>query len=88
MAEGFKAKVGRAYALDGKRVLILESGYEGDIGVGDPVEVEMPDGAVRAVVATVAWGSALRAQSPPLTIVVSGLDEDPGEGVDVRGVAA
>jgi len=87
VAEGFKAKVRRAYPLDGKRVLILQDGYEGDIEAGDPVEVALASGAVRAEIATVAWGSAFHAESPPLTIVVTGLEEDPAEGTAVRGLA-
>lgn len=86
MAEGFKAKVRRAYPLEGKRVLILQDGYEGDVEAGDAVEVVLPAGAVRGQVATVAWGSAFHAESPPLTIVVTGLDADPSEGALVRGV--
>ena len=87
MAEGFKAKVQRAYKIEDKHVLVLQDGYEGDVEAGDPVEVALPAGTVRAEVATVAWGSAFHAQSPPLTIVVEGLEEDPGEGIEVRGLA-
>jgi hypothetical protein len=88
VAEGFKAKVRRAYPLDGKRVLILQEDYEGDIEAGDTLEVTMPDGPAKVQVATVAWGSAFHAESPPLTLVVEGLDDNPAEGAAISSTAA
>ncbi len=87
MAEAFKAKVRRAYPLDGKRVLILQDGYEGDIEAGDILQVTMPDGPAKVQVATVAWGSAFHAESPPLTLVVEGLEDNPAEGAAISGIA-
>lgn len=80
----FEAKVRRSYAMDDKRVLVLEDDYRGEIDVGETVEVVLPDGARRAEVATVAWGSAFHADSPPLTLVVSGLEIDPPPGTVVQ----
>ncbi|MBW2460048.1 MAG: hypothetical protein JRH11_00280 [Deltaproteobacteria bacterium] len=87
MADDFKAAVRRAYALDGQRVLILELGYRGDVVPGEQVDVTTGDRVVRATVANVAWGSAFHAKDTPLTLVVTGLDEDPAEGSAVCGVA-
>ncbi len=69
-------------------MLILQEGYEGDVEAGDALEVTMPDGPARVQVATVAWGSAFHAESPPLTLVVEGLDADPVEGAAIRGPVA
>jgi hypothetical protein len=83
---GFEAKVRRSYPIEGKRVLILEDSYRGDVEVGDVLEVGMASGVARAEVASVAWGSAFHADSPPLTLVVSGLEADPPEGAMLRSV--
>lgn len=87
MAGGFQAKVQRSYSLEGRAVLVLEQGYEGDIEQGDWVEVALGSEPARGQVATVAWGSAFQATHPPLTLVVEGLPEAlPEPGSDVRGV--
>jgi hypothetical protein len=89
MAIGFTGKVARSYVLQRRRVLVLEDGYAGDVEAGDWVEVALPEGdAARAQIATVAWGSAFHAEDPPLTLVVTGLDEQaPAAGAAIRGVA-
>jgi hypothetical protein len=88
VAVGFQGTVRRTYALEGNRVLILEEGYEGDIEVGELVEVAWDGATASGAVVSVAWGSAFRAEDPPLTLVVSGLDAEPPKGAQVRGLAA
>lgn len=88
MSAGFEAKVRRSYPIEDKRVLILEDDYAGDIEVGDALEIAMTTGVVHVTVASVAWGSAFHADSPPLTLVVSGLEADPLPGASVRGPRA
>ena len=85
----FKATVRRAYSVEGKQVLILDR-YEGDVDVGEWVEAVRPDGArARAKIASVAWGSAFRAEDPPLTLVVDGFaGYEPGKGSEIVGVAS
>jgi hypothetical protein len=88
VAVGFKGTVRRTYALEGNRVLILEEGYEGDIEVGELVEVAWDGASSKGAVVSVAWGSAFRAEDPPLTLVVSGLEGEPPKGANVSGVSA
>jgi hypothetical protein len=85
----FKARVRRAYSIEKQQVLILER-YEGDVEVGEWVAVDRPDGT-RAIarIASLAWGSAFRADDPPLTLVVEGLKGyEPIGGSEVIGVPA
>lgn len=86
-AAQFKATVRRAYSVEGKQVLILDR-YEGDVDVGEWVEAVRPDGErVKAKIASVAWGSAFRADDPPLTLVVDGFGGyEPGGGAEIVGV--
>jgi hypothetical protein len=101
MAADFSAIVQRSYALEGQHVLLLEGGYEGDIGQGEWIELAEPaasevsgssgepEAKRRARVASLAWGSAFHATEPPLTLIVEGLAGDPpGPGTRVRGVTA
>lgn len=90
MALDFKATVQRSYWLEGRAVLVLDHGYEGDIEQGEWVEIAQAEaGGRRGQVATVAWGSAFQATDPPLTLVVEGLDgELPEGGAAVRGAEA
>ncbi len=93
MASGFEAKIGRAYRMGTQYVLVLQDDYAGEVEIGDTVEVVLAQGApVRAPIENLAWGSALRAESPPLTIVLADV---PGLALDaivagaiVRGVAS
>lgn len=76
----FTGTVHRSYGLNGKRVIVLEGDYAGDIDRGDIVSVE---GAGTGRVENVAWGSAFDAESPPLTLVVDDLMEaKPGSKVE------
>lgn len=83
MSERFTGTVNRSYALDGKRVVILETGYDGDIEQGDLVEIA---GAGQGRVESLAWGSAFDAESPPLTIIVDGLSAAAEPGANVKSV--
>ncbi len=90
MALDFQGTVRRAYSVGGRRALLLDSRYRGDVEAGEWVEVDLPSGRKAAVkVVQLAWGSAFRADNPPLTLVVDGLeDELPAEGSEVRGTGA
>lgn len=67
-------------------MLVLKEGCSGGIEVGDQVRVELASGEFATCkVATVAWGSGFQAASPPLTLVVEGLDVDPAEEARVEG---
>lgn len=93
MASGFRAKIGRAYRMGPQFVLVLKDGYSGDVEIGDVVEVVLANGEpVRAPIENLAWGSALRAESPPLTIVLAGVDGLALDAIvadgEVRGVAS
>jgi len=88
MNSNFRGKIRRAYKLEGRQVLVIEEGYVGELEVGDWLELILPSGkAERAPVINVAWGSALRAESPPLTVIVSNKDGTAlDECTEVRGV--
>jgi hypothetical protein len=89
VAQGFTGKILRSYLLEGRRVLILQEGYEGDIEIGESVDIELPAGETkRGEVVNIAWGSAFHADSPPLTLVVAGVDDEPAEAGRVSGVHA
>lgn len=86
MASDLRGQLRRSYVLDGKRVLVLKEGCSGGIEVGDQVRVELATGELATcTVATVAWGSGFQATSPPLTLVVEGLEGDPAEEARVEG---
>jgi hypothetical protein len=84
----FKATVRRAYSIEARQVVLILERYEGDTEVGDWVEVAQRDGTRAAArVASVAWGSAFHADSPPLTLVVTGLAGAAVDaGADVIGI--
>ena len=86
MGKSFEGKVQRAYTLEGRQIILLQPGYRGDLEAGEPVEVELSAGMTRGTVHSVAWGSAFRAESPPLTIVLEGLGDDPEAGAKVYGL--
>lgn len=71
----FEGVVRRSHSVEpGSVVLVLER-YAGDIDVGDFVVVTLGETKKRVKVATMAWGSSFGYESPPLTLVVSDLDE-------------
>lgn len=82
---GFRGRVRKTYPMGENRALVLQDEYEGDVGVGEQVEVALPSGErARVEVVQLAWGSAFRASSPPLTLIVAGLGEElPEEGAEV-----
>lgn len=85
MARAFRGTIRKSYAMGEHRALVLDEKYEGDIESGDRLEVELPSGELAQVeVVSLAWGSAFRATSPPLTLVVQGLDDSPAEGAVIR----
>ena len=83
MALGFQGKVRRSYQLGSTYVLILQQGYEGDIEVGDRLDI----GGTEVDVVSVAWGSAFNAEDPPLTLVVKGLSRQADQGAAIKGLA-
>ena len=85
----FVAKIRRVYRLADTQLVVLKEGYEGDVGPGDRLEVELPEGAaVEVEVKDLAWGSAFHVDQPPLTLIVVGLDpeQEPADGASVRAV--
>ena len=88
MTAPFAGVVQRSYALEGNHVLIIDASYEGDAEIGTWIEVELAGGSGQAQVKSVAWGSAFDAQSPPLTLVVSGLTGLPATRAQVRATKA
>ena len=81
----FRGRVRKTYPMGEHRALVLQDEYEGDVGVGERVAVALPSGQSAEVeVVQLAWGSAFRASSPPLTLIVTGLGEElPQEGAEV-----
>ena len=88
MNEPFAGVVQRTYAIEGNHVLIIDASYEGEAEIGAWIEVDLAGSAGRAQIKSVAWGSAFDAQSPPLTLVVTGLGGLPEPGSQVRGAKA
>ena len=85
MTRAFRATVRKAYPMGEHRALVLDDQYEGDIESGDRLAVDLPGGAHATVeVVSLAWGSAFRADSPPLTLVVDGLDDQKVDGAEIR----
>jgi hypothetical protein len=88
MTRAFRGRVRKAYPLGEHRALVFDDQYEGDIESGDRLSVDLGGGASATVeVVSLAWGSAFRADSPPLTLVVNGLDDEKVEGAEVRILA-
>lgn len=86
----FFAKIRRVYRLADTQLVVLEEGYEGDVGPGDRLEVELPgDETARIEVKDLAWGSAFKADQPPLTLIVTGLEEgrEPPAGAPIRAAS-
>lgn len=69
----FHATLRQHYALEDVDLLVLEETYVGDVGPGDELTVEVDDGPAAFVVHDLAWGSAMNADNPPLTLIVKGL---------------
>lgn len=70
----FQATLRQHYALEEVDLLVLEETYVGDVGPGDELTIELPDGSNAAfTVHELAWGSAMSATNPPLTLIVKGL---------------
>lgn len=84
----FEGVVRRSHAMEpGSVVLVLER-YTGDIDAGDFVVVTLAETSARVKVATMAWGSSMGYESPPLTLVVGGLDGSVSYvGAQLRGEA-
>jgi hypothetical protein len=85
----FEGTVRRSHSMEpGSVVLVLER-YVGDIDTGDFVTVTLGETSTRVQVATMAWGSSFGYESPPLTLVVTGLDGSVSYvGAQLRGEPA
>lgn len=71
----FQATLRQHYALEEVDLLVLEETYVGDVGPGDELTIELPDGQQAGfTVHDLAWGSAMNADNPPLTLIVKGLE--------------
>ena len=77
----FRATVRQVYRLTDTQLVVLKEDYEGDVGPGDEIELQLREGTAKAKVVDLAWGSAFQANEPPLTLIVKGLPEgaEPGE---------
>ena len=83
----FAARLRQHYQLKDFDLLVLEADYEGDVGPGDDLSIELPEGGTqRFQVHDVAWGSAVTADNPPLTLIVKKLDiaAPPAPGARIR----
>ncbi len=70
----FHATLRQHYALGEVDLLVLEETYVGDVGSDDELTVELPGGGLATFrVHDLAWGSAMSAANPPLTLIVKGL---------------
>lgn len=83
----FEARLRQHYHLTDIDLLVLEE-YEGDVGPGDLLQIELPAGGTKTFrVHDTAWGSALSMANPPLTLIVKGLgDEEPAPGARLIAV--
>ena len=85
MSTPFEATLERSYLMGEQRIMVIGNQYSGDIGQGDWVEVAQPTGAAeKGKVVSVAWGSAFHAESPPLTLILVGLNTEPKTGATIR----
>ena len=82
----FTGTVRQHYHLEAYDLLVLETDYRGDVGPGDALSVELPAGERAEIeVHDVAWGSALTADNPPLTLIVKGLrGREPAPGARIQ----
>ncbi len=70
----FHAVLRQHYRLEEVDLLVLEETYLGDVGPGDELAVELDTGGSKSfLVHDLAWGSAMSASAPPLTLIVKGL---------------
>ena len=85
----FTARLRQHYRLEEVDLLVLEETYEGDIGPGDRLKVELPAGGTKKIlVQDVAWGSSVSSKNPPLTLIVRGLDgAEPAPGALIDPVS-
>lgn len=88
MSERFGATLRQHYRLTDTDLLVLDE-YEGDVGTGDVLAVELPGGRKASFsVHDLAWGSAYNAASPPLTLIVKGLGAiEPEKGARITPVS-
>lgn len=86
MSAPFRATVRQVYRLNDTQLVVLRDGYEGDVGPGDEIELQLQEGTAKAKVVDLAWGSAFQATEPPLTLIVKGLPEgaEPAEEAWVK----
>lgn len=86
----FTARLRQHYRLDEVDLLVLDETYEGDIGPGDGLKIELLAGGTKTFeVHDVAWGSATGTTNPPLTLIVKGLDgEEPARGALINPISS
>ena len=71
----FHAVLRQHYRLEEVDLLVLEETYLGDVGPGDRLAIELEPGKSQPfLVHDLAWGSAMSAKTPPLTLIVKGLE--------------
>lgn len=71
-----------------RTVLVIET-YQGEVDVGDALDLTLGDARIACSVITVAWGSGFGAEATPLTLVVGGLDAGVSyAGATLRGTRA
>lgn len=78
----FHAVLRQHYRLEEVDLLVLEESYVGDVGPGDELAITLTDGGAQPFrIHDLAWGSAMSATAPPLTLIVKGLDgKEPAPG--------
>ncbi|MGE0787342.1 MAG: hypothetical protein AB7S26_16840 [Sandaracinaceae bacterium] len=89
MNEGaFRGTLRQHYRLKDKALLVLEEGYEGEIGPAERVKIVAEGREWIATVHELAWGSTMNAARLPLSLVVRGLDEgdEPPPGATIHSV--
>lgn len=75
----FRATLRQTYALADRQLLILEQ-YEGDVGPGDTLVLTVGETSVDVRVRDLAWGSAFKADEPPLTLIIDPIEGEQPEG--------
>ncbi len=78
----FTARLRQHYRLEEVDLFVLEETYDGDVGPGDKLQIELPAGGTKSFrVHDIAWGSSFGSNNPPLTLIVKGLDgQEPAPG--------
>lgn len=88
MTDHFNATLRQHYRLEDAVLLVLEDNYQGDVGQGDRLEIDMPNGEpLQFTVHDVAWGTAFQNKQVPVTLITKELrSEEPKPGAKLRSL--